>query len=489
MHSLNNNKYYFGVIILIFFITPCEYPQEDFIFSTNAKFYLGNSEFCFLGFGVYYLQWMAADSSTRYIVDDVFKVAKQLGIKVIRTWGFNSGSDPTKPSTIRYEPYELKEDGLKALDYVIYKAKQYEVNLVLTLENNFSDFGGINQYIDWANQLLTPKTGKVYEHNDFFTDDSIKNWYKYYVNTILNRRNIYTTESYKDEPIIFSFELINEAANTGFDVNIVNGWYKEMADYFKSIDSNHLLTTGEIGYDIHRDFYSDWDFFYNSSQFLFNGHKGTSFVENTSLEKIDYSSFHLYPDAWGFEPLAGNTWINDHVDITDNFNKPALLGEFGLVNEKFKNYKIYFETIRNTSTKSTIIWDYLHPDLMHIADKFAFNEVQNPELIELFKEHIQLLDKDSVKTNEVKYILYQNYPNPFNPTTTIQYTLMKTEYVKIELFNSLGELIRVVEEGVKEAGTYKLYLSFNNLLLTSGIYFYRIRAGDFIETKKMVLMK
>ncbi len=232
-----------SIIILIFFIAPCEYPQEDFIFSANTKLYLGDSEFCFLGFGVYYLQWMAADSSTRYIVDDVFKVAKQLGIKVIRTWGFNSSSDSTKHSTIRYEPYEFKEDGLKALDYVIYKAKQYEVNLVLTLENNFSDFGGINQYIDWADHLLTPKTGKVYEHNDFFTDDSIKSWYKYYVNKILNRRNIYTAKSYKDEPIIFSFELINEAANTGFDVNIVNGWYKEMADYFKSIDSNHLLTT------------------------------------------------------------------------------------------------------------------------------------------------------------------------------------------------------------------------------------------------------
>lgn len=131
----------------------------------------------------------------------------------------------------------------------------------------------------------------------------------------------------------------------------------------------------------------------------------------------------------------------------------------------------------------------MHPDLMHIADKYAFNEVQNPELIELFKEHIQLLDKDSLKTNEVTYILNQNYPNPFNPTTTIQYTLVKTEYVKMELFNSLGELIQIVEEGVKEAGTYKLYLSFNNLLLTSGIYFYRIRAGDFVGTKKMILLK
>ncbi|MCH7771951.1 MAG: T9SS type A sorting domain-containing protein, partial [Bacteroidetes bacterium] len=91
--------------------------------------------------------------------------------------------------------------------------------------------------------------------------------------------------------------------------------------------------------------------------------------------------------------------------------------------------------------------------------------------------------------NSYTFDLLHNYPNPFNPTTTIQYTLMKTEYVKIELFNSLGELIQIVEKGVKEAGTYKLFLSFNNNLLSSGIYFYRIKAGDFIQTKKMILLK
>ena len=476
-------------ITIISSITSFIYPQEYFISSRNNKFYQGNSEFYFLGFGVYYLQWMAADASTKYIVDDVFRVAHDIGVKVIRTWAFHSNSDSTNQSVIRNKPYKIMESGLKALDYVVYKAKQYDMKLVLALENNFSDFGGIKQYIDWANQTLTPITGKDYKHNDFFIDDSIKSWYKYYVNTILNRENVYTSNRYIDEPIIFSFELINEASNTVFDVNIVKEWYLEMADYFKSIDSNHLLTTGEIGYDIHRDYYSDWDFFYNSSQFLFNGYKGTSFVENTSLEKIDYSSFHLYPDAWGFEPLAGNTWINDHVDITNNFDKPALLGEFGVINDKVENYKIYFDTIRNTPSKSTIIWNYLHPDLMHIADKYAFNEDKNPDLVELFKEHIQLSEKESVISNTANYILYQNYPNPFNPTTTIQFSLLKEQYIKIEIFNSLGQSIKVLEEGVKDAGNYKLFLSFENYLLPSGIYFYRFLAGDFIETKKMILLR
>ncbi len=76
-------------------ITSFIYPQEYFISSGNYKFYQGNSEFYFLGFGVYYLQWMAADSSTKYIVDNVFREAHDIGVKVLRTWAFHSDSDST----------------------------------------------------------------------------------------------------------------------------------------------------------------------------------------------------------------------------------------------------------------------------------------------------------------------------------------------------------------------------------------------------------
>jgi hypothetical protein len=490
-----------GLLLLI--IDPI-FPRNNFIYCIENKFYKGDTEFYFLGFSAYYLQWVASDSSKRYIVDDVFRTAQENGIKIIRTWGFNSGADSNNQSIIRYSPYGLKENGLRALDYVIYKAKQYDVNIILTLGNNFSDLGGIKQYVSWADSSLKPHTGKTYNHNDFFTDDSIKSWYKFYVNSILNRSNIYTGVCYKDDPIIFSFELINEASNTGFSVNILKEWYRAMAEYFKSIDHNHLLTTGEIGYDIHKEYYSDVDLFYNSSYFLFDGYKGTSFVENTSIDNIDYSSFHLYPDNWGFEPLAGNTWINDHVQITSRFNKPALPGEFGVIDEKVKNYNIYFQTIRNTPSKSAVIWDYVHPDLMYIADKYAFNEIQNPDLFTLFKKHIHLLENDTSISSYNDFVLYQNYPNPFNPATTIRYTLEETEYIKVELFNSLGELIKVIASGVKEAGTYKLFLSFDNNLLSSGVYFYRLQATpvggqagnpstssghSFVETKKMILLK
>jgi hypothetical protein len=242
--------------------------------------------------------------------------------------------------------------------------------------------------------------------------------------------------------------------------------------------------------------YSDPDFYYNSSYFLFNGSKGTSYVENSAINNIDYASFHLYPDSWNFEPLAGNTWINDHIDISGTYQKAALLGEFGVVKEKVKNYRIYFTTLKSTPSRSAIIWNYIHPDLMNIADKYAFNEVQNPDLFNLFKEHIRHLYESSIITDNNYFMLYQNYPNPFNPSTTIQYTLSVDAFIKAELFNSLGERIKVIAEGPKKAGTYRLFLSFDNYLLSSGVYFYRLsavaadgRSGNFKETRKMILLK
>jgi mannan endo-1,4-beta-mannosidase len=480
-----------NIILITVLIGSEGFSQDNFIHTRDQNFYEGDTEFYFLGFSAYYLQWAASDSSKKYIVDDVFRIADETGVKVIRTWAFNSGPDYTGSSVIRFSPYGLKENGLRALDYVIYKAKQYDINLILTLENNFSDFGGIEQYVKWANQFLSPETGKVYNHNDFFTDDSIKNWYKFYVGSILNRTNIYTDVEYKNETVIMSYELINEASNTGHPVSIINDWYREMSACFKSIDNNHMLTTGEIGYDSHKENYSDADLFYNSSYFLFNGYKGTSFTDNTALENIDYSSYHLYPDPWGFEPLAGNTWINDHVNISGKFNKPALLGEFGVINRKLENYKVYFQTIRNTPSRSAVIWQYVHPDLMNIADAYAFNEIQNPDLFTLFKEHINLLYKDTVTSADKDFVLYQNYPNPFNPTTTIRYSLRQTGYVRVELFNSLGKLVKVIDKGVRAAGTHSLFLSFDNGLFASGVYFYRLTAGpgNFSDTRKMILLK
>jgi hypothetical protein len=86
-----------------------------------------------------------------------------------------------------------------------------------------------------------------------------------------------------------------------------------------------------------------------------------------------------------------------------------------------------------------------------------------------------------------EFTISQNYPNPFNPTTTIKYNIKEITMVVLKVFDILGrEVVTLVNEE-KPAGSYEIV--FNAANLPSGIYFYRLQAGDYIETKKMVLMK
>ena len=83
--------------------------------------------------------------------------------------------------------------------------------------------------------------------------------------------------------------------------------------------------------------------------------------------------------------------------------------------------------------------------------------------------------------------LAQNYPNPFNPTTTLQFALSKSGSVKLEVFNLLGQHVATLVNEVLTAGSY--HVNFNATALSSGVYLYRLTAGDVVQTKKMVLMK
>ena len=85
------------------------------------------------------------------------------------------------------------------------------------------------------------------------------------------------------------------------------------------------------------------------------------------------------------------------------------------------------------------------------------------------------------------YKLYNNYPNPFNPATKIKFDLPKNSYVKINVFDVTGRMINEIVNQNLSAGSYET--EFNGSNLSSGIYYYRIEAGDFVETKKMILVK
>jgi plastocyanin len=94
-------------------------------------------------------------------------------------------------------------------------------------------------------------------------------------------------------------------------------------------------------------------------------------------------------------------------------------------------------------------------------------------------------------TNEAissyKYDLEQNYPNPFNPSTTIKYQIEFSEPVSLKIYNILGNEVAELVNEVKQAGNYSV--SFDARNITSGVYFYKLQAGSFVQARKMIILK
>jgi hypothetical protein len=98
-----------------------------------------------------------------------------------------------------------------------------------------------------------------------------------------------------------------------------------------------------------------------------------------------------------------------------------------------------------------------------------------------------ITDVESGRQLPSQFALQQNYPNPFNPSTTIRYSLPTTSTVQLEIFNTLGQQVALLQHGEQEAGYHEA--TFDGGGLSSGIYFYRLEAGEFVQTRRLLLLR
>ncbi len=98
---------------------------------------------------------------------------------------------------------------------------------------------------------------------------------------------------------------------------------------------------------------------------------------------------------------------------------------------------------------------------------------------------------DQKSTLPTEFALFQNYPNPFNPTTLIRYSIPQNSFVTLKVYDVIGNEIAELINEEKSAGNYEVEFSSlkNNLKISSGVYLYQLRANDFVQTKKMILIK
>jgi hypothetical protein len=170
----------------------------------------------------------------------------------------------------------------------------------------------------------------------------------------------------------------------------------------------------------------------------------------------------------------------EELVITSNFSRTSLFSitdSFPMTLQPYQNKTLQ---IQFSPDSIGVFSDDIHLRMQKENEMIA-------QVIKVFGYSNPSADVELENNNPNRFSLTQNYPNPFNPTTTIKYKIPEISFVTIKVYDVLGNEVATLVNEEKPAGSYEI--EFEGISLTSGIYFYKIKAGDFIETKKMIMIK
>ncbi|CAL5208750.1 unnamed protein product [Lathyrus oleraceus] len=360
-----------------------------FVQRKGTHFILNGKPHYVNGFNAYWLMMMASDPSTRSKVTSTFQQASKHGLNLGRSIAFNDGD--IKP--LQISPGSYDENVFRGLDFVISEARKYGVKLMLTFVNNWKALGGKMKYVQWARE----RGQNIIDEDGFFINPIVKQYYKNHVKAVLTRKNTINGLLYKNDPTIFSWELMNEPR---FPNHSIQNWVTEMAAYVKSIDRNHLLNIGNEG------FYGETVPIRKQLNPV-SINLGTDFIKNNQIPQIDFATFHVYDDRWlvnkteRAKSVYVDKWIVAHLKDADTLlRKPIILAEFGKSSRESPGYNIakkdnYFKKIYNAiSTGATsggscaggIFWQLLSPGMDSYGDGYEVILENSPTTAQIIKE-------------------------------------------------------------------------------------------------------
>lgn len=350
---------YLYVMMALAALIGCQSNQAEkdieFVTTRDGRFYRGDTEYKFIGANFWYGAVLASEGQggNRERLQKELDLMQEVGITNVRVLVGGEGPDTVASHVLpvlQPEPGVYNDTILQGLDYLIAELEKREMTAVLFLNNSWEWSGGYGAYLEWAGCGPVPDwsdwTIAQNYHCQFVKNDSAKAMAERHVRYIVSRTNTVTGKPYSESPAIMAWELANEPrafARDSVTKACFAEWVETQAKLIKSLDSNHLVTTGSEGLEGCEE-------------------DSALFRKIHAFPEIDYICIHIWPYNWRWlgpasGPLTnglaknGETSVVDSVpfasrmtraymdrcwDVVKDLNKPMVLEEFGYPRDGYR---------------------------------------------------------------------------------------------------------------------------------------------------------
>lgn len=345
--------------------------KQDFVRVEQGKFIRKGKPYYYVGTNFWYGAILASEGEggNRHRLCRELDSLKNIGIDNLRILVGSDGERgiPAKVEpTLQISPGVYNDTIFAGLDYLLQEMNKRDMLAVLYLNNSWEWSGGYGQYLEWAGYGKAPVPAvdgyPAYMNfvGEFIRSDSAKVLYANYVKDVISRTNRYTGVRYIDDPTIMSWQIGNEP-RAFLQENKADfaEWMSSAAALIKSLDPNHLVSTGSEG---------KW------------GCEGDMdlFEKIHSDSNVDYMNIHIWPYNWDWakkDSLQENlerakeyskSYIDEHLTIAEKYKKPLVLEEFGYprdgfqfsksssVNARDSYYRFIFDLIQENAKSATL---------------------------------------------------------------------------------------------------------------------------------------
>ncbi|GGP02000.1 endo-1,4-beta-mannosidase [Cloacibacterium rupense] len=340
------------------------FSAQNYITIKDNHFVKNNKPYYFIGTNYWYGGMLGTKSGNRERLKKELDELKSLGITNLRVMASAEGGDQdyTVIPATQPTPGKYNQDLLEGLDFFLNELRKRDMDAILYLTNNWEWSGGMAKYLEWNGygKVPNPNIGDytwpqfMSYTAQFHQCEPCKKQFLDHVKVMLNRKNTVNGIPYTKDKTIMAWELANEPRIWNVEnEKAFTDWLNEVAATIKSIDKNHLLTTGSEGRAGSND-------------------DITAFERTHNNPNIDYLTMHIWPKNWTWYNINDeknstevaikktDEYIDEHIKVAQNLKKPLVLEEFGFPREKEsldKNssvenrnhyYEFIFEKMKNS---------------------------------------------------------------------------------------------------------------------------------------------